>query len=237
MSASILVSNYNSWEAIQLCLESINKHTNYPFDITVYDDCSTNKVDLEYLRRQRNIGWLTLIEGKKRVGHGEALNTLLDSCESDFACILDNDIQILKTSWLEDFVSLFKNETDILACGIEHNLNIGRPAITSWFQTWFMMLNMKPYRNVAINWDKKIIDGTYYPVGADLWLKLVVHNLDERRRVISPLPERFNSYFHHFAHVSCTATFDKTDTKKFIKVREVKMGTIREALKKIRKNG
>ena len=89
-SVSILISNLNSFEAIQLCVESVRKHTKYPdYKIIVYDDTSWNKVDLAYLRIARNQGWLKLIEGETRVGHGGSVNALLEACNTDLAMILD----------------------------------------------------------------------------------------------------------------------------------------------------
>ena len=68
----ILMPNLNSFEAVQLAVESIHhytRHTNYEF--IVYDDCSINDVDVDYLREAKRRGWITdLIEGQKHIGHG-----------------------------------------------------------------------------------------------------------------------------------------------------------------------
>jgi len=52
-TCSILISNYNSFETIQLCIESIRKYTDYPHKIVVYDDCSTNEMDVAYLNEAK----------------------------------------------------------------------------------------------------------------------------------------------------------------------------------------
>ena len=92
-SASVLISNHNNFEMIELCIESVRKFTDYPHKIIVYDDASAyvqdgkklpNEHDLNYLRACRDKGWITLIEGEKQIHHGGALNVLLtEACDTD----------------------------------------------------------------------------------------------------------------------------------------------------------
>ena len=114
-SASILISNYNCFEMIELCIESVRKFTDYPdYKIIVYDDASAyvqdgkvlpNEHDLNYLRQCRDKGWIEFIEGEKQVHHGGALNALVnDACDTDYAAILDGDIQIKGHGWLTSLI-------------------------------------------------------------------------------------------------------------------------------------
>jgi len=232
-TCSILISNYNSFEAIQLCLESIHRYTDYPYYLIVYDDCSTNNVDLEYLRDQRNIGWIELIEGEKRVNHGGALNALLRDCNTDIAIILDNDIQILKSGWLEDAVKLVKDDT-LLICGIEHDYKSGKPSYPDWFQTWFMMINMEAYRDgMEVDWSRVTEDEIMIPVGAKLHIKIKENN-PKGYKFITPIPDYIQGKYRHFAHVSSIATHHLSETPEFTKARESKLGEIRHELNKLR---
>jgi len=254
-TCSILVSNYNSFEAIQLCIESVAKYTKYIYEIIIYDDASTNNVDLEYLRRQRNIGYLELIEGKKRLNHGGALNQLLKRCDTDLAMILDNDIQILTPGWLEDIVSLTTSKTLIIA-GMEYGLGAASAKLCypDWFQTWFMMINMDAYRDgMEIDWARAFIDKSvepfrslvkhcdkfdkferiHLPVGARLHNKILNEN-PEGYGFVTPIPSYITNKFHHFAHVSCIATRAECDTEDFTQARERKMEAIKCQLKILR---
>lgn len=208
-TCSILISNYNSYEAIQLCLESVHRNTDYPYELVVYDDCSTNKVDLEYLRDQRNIGWIELIESKKRLKHGGALNVLLNHCNTELAMILDCDIEILQSGWLKEMVDLVDDKT-LIVTGIEKDYNSAQPSLPDWFRSWFMMINMKAYRDgMEVDWNTASgtdFDGKqrFYPVGGRLWLKLLFDN-PKKYKLVS-IPDYIERKFHHFAHVSILGT-------------------------------
>jgi len=170
-TCSILISNYNSFETIQLCIESIRKYTDYPHKIVVYDDCSTNEMDVAYLNEARKNEWIQPIFGSKRLNHGGAINTLLNYCDTDLAMILDNDIQILKAGWLEEMVNLVGSK-ELCFCGIEHNYPSGRPSLPDWMQTWFIMINMRAYRDgMEVDWRRGYKNGIMLPVGGRLWLK------------------------------------------------------------------
>lgn len=235
-TVSILISNYNSFEAIKLCLESVRKYTKYPHSIMVYDDASTNKVDLEYLTKAHYDNWIKLLTGKTRLNHGGVLNELLDVCNTDLAMILDNDVQILETGWLEDMVKLMEDDV-LIATGIEGNYKSGRPSLPDWFQSWFMMLNMDAYRDgMEVDWKacwtthkgEEVVS----PTGGKLWLKMRNDNPKGYRHIL--IPWQIQIKYHHFAHVSCIATSSPMDEAWLIKAREEKLGEIRQELIKLR---
>lgn len=240
-SCSILVSNFNSYEAIKLCLESIHKHTNYIYDLIVYDDCSTNGVDLEYLRNQRNIGWITLIEGEKRVKHGGALNILLDTCETDLAMILDCDIEILAPGWLGDMAGLIDDDI-ILVSNVEKDYNSGVPSLPDWFQSWFMMINMQAYRDgMQADWNTSQViyqgEEIFGPTGGRFWLKIKQDNPEGYRMI--PVPAYIQRKYHHFAHVSILGTLapDEPDLERLKAAQAAKFGEVKKRLKRLRADG
>jgi len=124
-SIAICVSNWNNFEAIQLCIESVRKFTDYGnYKIIVYDDDSRylqggeqlpNMIDKEYLYSCQDRGWIELIEGKKQVRHGGALNILLNErCrdEFDYAVPMDGDIQIKGYGWIQSLLRAFEKDPD-----------------------------------------------------------------------------------------------------------------------------
>lgn len=127
-SVAICISNWNNFEAIELCVESVRKFTDYPAHrVIAYDDFSTvggptgervrNEHDLSYLRACRDKGWIELIEGTANVYHGGALNVLLNErCrdEFDYAVPLDGDVQIRGTGWLQALLADCRKSPDIL---------------------------------------------------------------------------------------------------------------------------
>ena len=228
-TTSILITNYNSEEAIQLCLESIQGYTEYPRDIIVYDDCSTNNIDLAYLRAQRNRHWIELIEGKERINHGRAINKLLDYCNTDLAVILDNDIQILKEGWLGEMVELMEDDRIIMAAGIEDIKKEG--TYRYWFQSWFMALNMNAYGSgFESDWSLgRDENGLVMPTGARIHRKIM--NENPRGYKIVPIPESVKSKFYHHIHISMLSGHHGENEQK---VREGRLGKIRHELNRLR---
>lgn len=231
-TCSILISNYNSFEAIQLCIESVRRYTKYPHEIIVYDDRSTNVVDRGYFFDAQEKGWIKAIFGINRLNHGGAINKLLDFCDIDLAMILDNDIQILESGWLEQIVKLIKDDV-LIACNVECNYKSAQPSYPTWMQTWFMMLNMRAYRDgMEVDWSRITENGIMFPVGAKLWIKTLNDNPKEYRFI--NIPESITKKYRHFAHVSCIATEDPSDEKWLIKARKEKLEEIKRELTKLR---
>ena len=219
-SVEILITNFNSGDAVALCIESIRRFTKYPYTITVRDDASWTKAtaenglvtpygDIEYLRAVRDKGWIKLIEGQERLMHGGGLAILLDQCTADLAMVLDCDIQILSDGWLELMVAEQERTSAAMVANLEQfgddNVHL---------QSWFFMLDMAQYPFIKDNWDYsqrrdgKGMRGTGYLIQERIW---------EQGLVIAPLPVElggrpvgFNSSvatgwpgrWHHPCHIS-----------------------------------
>lgn len=228
-TVSILITNYNSEEAIHLCIESIRKYTRYSHKIIIYDDNSTNKIDLEYLRKTHYKDWIQLLEGKTRINHGRALNELLDYCNADLAVILDNDIQILEKGWLEKMVELMEDERIIMAAGIEDIIKEG--TYRYWFQSWFMALNIKAYRDgFESDWGLgRDEGGLVMPMGARLYRKIM--NENPKGYKVVPIPEPVKRRFYHHVHISMLSGHPGKNEQR---VRANRLDTIKKELEKLR---
>jgi len=176
-SISILIPNRNSFEALQLCIESIRKYTDYPHKIIVYDDRSTNDVDVQYLRRADVLGWLELHLGMKHLGHGAALNELVNRlCDTDYAIVMDSDIEIKRSGWIQDFLAIAATDEKIISIvdTIGKRLTwLGYNVPVCNFSLGF--LNMEAYRNgMEVDW-RSVIGGTdrrqepYESIFADIY--------------------------------------------------------------------
>lgn len=238
-SCSILISNYNSYEALQLCVESIRKYTRYPYKIIAYDANSNNKIDRDYLQKAEQAGWLEVILGKEKTQHGVSIEILLDACDADLAMILDCDIEILTHGWLEDMIGLIEDDV-ILISNVEKDYNSGVPSLPDWFQSWFMMLNMKAYndgmkarwKTSQVNYEGKDV---FSPTGGEFWLKIQQDNPMGYRMI--PIPHYIQRKYHHFAHVSILGTLAdyEPNLAKLEKARDKKFTEVRMRLERLRR--
>ena len=168
-TCSILISNYNSFEAICLCIESIRKHTHYPgYKIIVYNDRCINKVDSEYLHDCLNKGWIQeLYEGDVQQTHGGSLNILInEKCQTDYAAIIDCDIVIREGGWLEDLINEAEKHPKIIAVVDykDKGYAFAGGYRTGIYLFWFGLLNMNAYRDgMQVNWRLSVEDRTKEP--------------------------------------------------------------------------
>jgi len=171
-NVAIVIPNRNGYNALPLCIESIRARTDYPHKIIVYDDFSSykengqinrNLIDLEYLRECRDKGWIELHEGEKGIGHGGALNFLLNErCkdEFDYAAILDGDLYITESGWLEAMIDeAEKDEMTLAVC--DHKAKGYcpggyRPAL---YFFWFGLIKLSVYRDdMQVDWSQRRAD-------------------------------------------------------------------------------
>ena len=225
---AILISNLNSYEAIQLCIESVRKYTMHPYQMIVYDSGSYNKCDLEYLRKTRRDGWIELIESQENKTHGDALNFLLNErCKDDFdyAAVLDDDIFIKEEGWLEDMLGEVEKEGVLAAADYGSDLVYSH---MDYYKIWFSIFNLEAYRDdMQVDWNRTSGDSREEPyksmierkrslaknpslpiepmaivndTGSKLLLKILCENPKEYRVV--PCPENVKGKYEHWGKMS-----------------------------------
>jgi len=260
-SCSILISNYNSFEAIQLCIESVRKYTQYPHKIIVFDDASINTVDLEYLREAKEEGFIhKLIEGKKQLTHGGSLNVLInENCDTEYAAVLDCDTQIRGHGWLTDLMNLASKDPMVLAiCDFKHEGITNDGYRTGIYLFWFGLLNMTAYRDgMQVDWMLSKEDRNQEPYkslfsflsgipkpagfnenlaindpGSKLWVKVRYDN-PKGYKVISVPPGVFAKY-RHFGHISMISIPDPRHSAQVRINRETRFAQIKTELARLR---
>ncbi len=116
--ATICIVNYKTLDFTRLCLRSIRKFTDYPYEIVVVDNDS-NDDSVEYLR---SLKWIRLIERHHQHGqprgsydHSAALDMGLSCCNTEFYTAMHSDVFVKKHNWLTELVSYF-NDDEKIAC-------------------------------------------------------------------------------------------------------------------------
>ena len=111
--------------------------------------------DINYLRECQKKGWIELIEGKDRLTHGGSLNVLVNEvCDTDYAMILDNDVQIKGHNWLKSLIDVAERDSEILAIVDWRGGGYARWCYrTGIYLFWFGLLNMKVYKDgMQVDW-------------------------------------------------------------------------------------
>ena len=170
-SCSILITNYNSFEAIQLCIESVRKYTKRPHRVIVFNDICLNGIDDVYLRDCRDKGWIELHENgtdpANQLTHGGALNKLINEiCDTDYAAILDCDTQIKADGWLDDLIECAEADPKILGVAdMRHErISVYGYYVPGFYQMWFSLLNMAAYRDgMQVDWMHEITTRDHEP--------------------------------------------------------------------------
>lgn len=160
-SVEILIPNYNGREALELCIESIDRYTPEPHRVFVHDDHSTAKEDhsniCRYLVDEKIHGAAFAVDHR---GHGDALNNLLRFCEADYAAIIDNDIEITERGWLGELLAIAKSDPKILiVCDRKARGYYPRGFRPEMFLLWLGLINMKAYRDgMDVDWAQQEAD-------------------------------------------------------------------------------
>lgn len=183
-SVTICITNFQSGDAVALCIESIRKYTAYPHEIAVVDDNSDIDLygeEMDYLRECESKGWIRLMENGRRLQHGPSLGGLLETVTTDLAMIIDCDVQILAPNWLEEMVE----EHDRTEAAFIANLEDFSDDNTT-LQSWFFMIDMKQYPFIKDEWGYTAReDGKPGMRGTGYRLQ---RNIEQQGRRIVPLP-------------------------------------------------
>jgi cellulose synthase/poly-beta-1,6-N-acetylglucosamine synthase-like glycosyltransferase len=118
--ATICIVNYKTLDFTRLCLRSIRKFTNYPYEMIVVDNGS-NDDSVEYLR---SLKWIRLIERPRQsdqpqgsFDHASALDLGLADCNTEFFVAMHSDTFVKKLGWLAELISFFADNPKIACVG------------------------------------------------------------------------------------------------------------------------
>lgn len=115
-SVSILISNYDGHEALQLCIESILMRTDYPNYGIIVGDCPASGIDRSYLdMMSETTGLIQLRYMIKDKSHGEVLTELFKVMNTTpYAVTLDSDCEILSGDWIDAILAQVQGPKDVI---------------------------------------------------------------------------------------------------------------------------
>ena len=100
------------FDVMRVCIESILKNTQAPFDLMVFDNGSTDKV-VDYLRKQRDAGNIDfLVLSRQNIGKIGALQIMFKAAPGEIIAYCDDDVFFLP-GWLNRHLEVINNYPDV----------------------------------------------------------------------------------------------------------------------------
>jgi len=108
MTCNIVIPAFNLVEHTKLCIESIRKHTEYPYNIVAIDDNSSDDT-YKYLSQQKDI---KTIKNDSLQGWWATLNMGIKAKKADYYVFMDRD-NIVTDGWLTKLVETFEKLNNV----------------------------------------------------------------------------------------------------------------------------
>lgn len=119
---SILIPNYEHYEDLKKCLDSIFKKTTYPnYEIVIVENNSTSSRIFSYYKKLKQehdnvkiVKWKD--ENKSGFNYSAINNKGAKHCTGEYILLLNNDIEVISDNWLEEML-MFAQRKDVGAVG------------------------------------------------------------------------------------------------------------------------
>jgi len=106
----LIIISFNRLSCTKMCIESIQKNTNYPVNILIIDNDSDSET-INYLKKLQNKGEVDVIFNNENKGWIGGVNQGLDYGDYKYYCVMNNDI-IVYPHWLEQMIKVSEQDED-----------------------------------------------------------------------------------------------------------------------------
>lgn len=117
---TIGIPTYNSENTISALLDSLDKQNGEGYNlqkIVVYDDQSSDRTAELVSVRSRHVPYLKIVDASKRKGFAHAVQHLLTHSTSDITLLLNDDVVIQNSDFLQKIAAAFQESSNIgLVC-------------------------------------------------------------------------------------------------------------------------
>jgi GT2 family glycosyltransferase len=139
-SVSIIVKVWNALAHVRLCLKTLLRNTDTPFELIVIDNGSRSEV-VEFLREAaRGDPRVRLIENSTNVGPGQANRQAAALARNRLICLMDSDV-LVPSRWLARLVTEFEQHPGVkLLAPLNYHQTLSHPlgpedSAAAWFRT------------------------------------------------------------------------------------------------------
>lgn len=133
----IIIPNYNNWDYLRMCLDSILVNTLIPYRIII-SDAGSDADTWTHLRALKGI--VVLGDPETRLSFSEACNKGISQSNSKYFVILNSDV-IVSKGWLTNIVKKMDTVDRLGSCGVLSNCDAG----------WLHNAPSRPSFNMRVN--------------------------------------------------------------------------------------
>jgi glycosyltransferase involved in cell wall biosynthesis len=208
---TIYIASINTASATELCIRSINRHTPRNEYTLCVGDCGSTDDSLPRLMKLLRAGLIDDVSLAPRGRlHGAWLDHWTQSCVTQFAVIVDSDVEILKPDWLDTLVETARETDAAIVCSelidevpnyVDHTGVARRLARRP--SAWMMLLNVAKCRGRS-SWLFAMEDDQNIPEkqwGLDIGAQLM-RDLTSAGELIVVAPAGHENSFRHFGGLS-----------------------------------
>lgn len=132
MRCDIIIPVWNMKVLTEQCLNSIIRHTKFPYRILIVDNASDDETRsyLEDFSKRQDVRTL-LIRNEENLGYGKAANQGMRASDAEYICILNNDT-LVTDNWLKEMVNVSLKDPQIGIVNPFSNYGSRKPAGRTW---------------------------------------------------------------------------------------------------------
>jgi GT2 family glycosyltransferase len=104
---SVIIPTRDKLNLLKTCIDSIKTKTTYPnYEILLIDNGSAEKETLAYYQTLLTDGIARIIEINRPFNFSELVNQGVAMASGEYACLLNNDIEVITPDWLQEMLGL-----------------------------------------------------------------------------------------------------------------------------------
>ena len=107
--ASVIIVNYNSWDDIKICLESLHDTVKSNDEVIVVENCSPSD---DFSKIEKGFPWVRLIRSEENLGYGGGNNLGAREAMGEYLAFLNPDTTV-EAGWLDALVSALESDDKV----------------------------------------------------------------------------------------------------------------------------
>ncbi len=207
---TLFISSFNTLNALQVTLGSLEKTTQKRERLVIADNASTDG-SLEFLRSYSSKrSWVTLIESKELKLHGLWIDEMIRLCETKYLFFIDSDILFLGKDLISECVEYMERNKDCYLFSSERRdggviptncITIHEPSVATWFFGVRTSVREKINESFVIRYPHEQPEINGKKVVSDTGAKFI-QAMKENRLGVHYFPWSLRVRFYHFGSLS-----------------------------------